>query len=172
MYNIVKELNGNVNIYDATSGELIQSVTPEISNITLNERDLVVVEHDNESRIIFDPEITDTTQILPAASIAFTGNGQDLFDILQTMFYVPSSLLAGIATNIIAIEAEVTSKINRIQGASDYNLALTYDLVGTENILTATHTGTTAFGVETIVQTITYVNPAINGSNITNILYS
>ena len=66
----------------------------------------------------------------------------------------------------------VTSKIDRIKGAANYNRAFTYDPVGTENIITIVHTGTTAIGAETITETFTYVDPTTNGSNITNIQYS
>jgi len=77
-----------------------------------------------------------------------------------------------IADMLTLLENNITSKMNRIQGATDYNRALTYDGTGTLNVTSIVHTGTTPVGVETITETITYVNPAINGSNITNIAYS
>ena len=64
------------------------------------------------------------------------------------------------------------SKMNRIQGASNYSRAFTYHGTGTENVITIIHTGTTALGVESITETFTYVDPAVNGSNVTNIAYS
>ena len=67
---------------------------------------------------------------------------------------------------------EESSKMNRIQGTSDYNRALTYHATVIQNVLTIVHTGTTANGVETITETFTYVDPAINGSNVINIAYS
>lgn len=66
----------------------------------------------------------------------------------------------------------VTSKIDRIRGSANYNRAFTYDPVGTENITVIVHTGTTALGAETITETFTYVDPTVNGSNITNIAYT
>ncbi len=81
---------------------------------------------------------------------------------------------AGGATEATQLQVldNVTSKINRIQGSADYSRTFTYDLVGTQNVLTITHTGTTLIGAETIVETFTYVNPAINGSNVVAITYS
>jgi|LakMenE29Apr09ns_1017244.scaffolds.fasta_scaffold09777_2 hypothetical protein len=67
---------------------------------------------------------------------------------------------------------EESSKMSRIQGSSNYNRALTYHVTATQNVLSIVHTGTTANGVETITETFTYVDPAINGSNVTNIAYS
>jgi len=64
-----------------------------------------------------------------------------------------------------------SSKLHRIQGSADYNRAITYS-PGTSNVTVIVHTGTTALGLETITETFTYVNPAVNGSNVTNIKYS
>lgn len=64
-----------------------------------------------------------------------------------------------------------SSKMNRIQGASDYGRVISY-FVGTNNVISIVHTGSTALGVETITETFTYVNPAVNGSNVTSIKYS
>ncbi len=60
----------------------------------------------------------------------------------------------------------------RIQASSDYNRALTYDPVGTDNVISILHSGTTPNGTETITEVFTYINSAINGSNVTNIAYS
>lgn len=91
-----------------------------------------------------------------------------------TIDAVSLPLPTGAATQatLLNLLTQSTSKINRIQGSANYSRALTYDLVGTENVLTITHTGTTLVGAETIIETITYVNPAVNGSNVTNIVYS
>lgn len=64
-----------------------------------------------------------------------------------------------------------SSKMNRIQGSSNYSRAISYS-PGTSNVISIVHTGTTALGVETITETFTYVNPAVNGSNVTSITYS
>lgn len=64
-----------------------------------------------------------------------------------------------------------SSKMNRIQGSSNYSRTISYS-PGTSNVTSIVHTGTTALGVETITETFTYVNPAVNGSNVTSIIYS
>jgi hypothetical protein len=64
-----------------------------------------------------------------------------------------------------------SSKLNRIQGSSNYSRSISYS-PGTNNVIEIIHTGTTALGLETIVETFTYVNPTVNGSNVTNIQYS
>lgn len=71
--------------------------------------------------------------------------------------------------NLIASSA---GKMTRIMGAANYSRAFTYHGTGTDNIITIVHTGTTPHGVETITETISYVDPAVNGSNITGIVYS
>lgn len=84
-------------------------------------------------------------------------------------------LLAGLNVKLCALEALLTadaSKMARISGSSDYSRVLSYDLVGTQNVISVLHTGTTTNGVETITETLSYVDPAINGSNITSIVYS
>ena len=84
----------------------------------------------------------------------------------------PNTYLATIAANTLATANNVQSKINRIKGAANYSRALTYNGTGTQNVTVIVHTGTTALGAETITETFTYVDPTINGSNITNIVYS
>lgn len=81
---------------------------------------------------------------------------------------------AGGATEVtlLAVLAQVTSKINRIEGAANYTRAFTYNGTGTQNVVTIVHTGTTVLGAETITETISYVDPTINGSNVTGIVYS
>ncbi len=71
--------------------------------------------------------------------------------------------------NLIASSA---GKMTRIMGAANYSRAFTYHGTGTDNIITIVHTGTTPHGVETITETISYVDPAVNGSNVTGIVYS
>lgn len=74
-------------------------------------------------------------------------------------------------TTLTTAKNNVTSKMNRIKGAANYSRAFTY-YGATVNVQTVTHTGTTALGAETIVETFTYVNSTIDGSNITSIVYS
>lgn len=71
-----------------------------------------------------------------------------------------------------SISENVKSKINRIEGAADYDRAFVYDGTEPTNVVTITHTGTTDLGAETIIETITYVDPEVLDSNITDITYS
>lgn len=80
--------------------------------------------------------------------------------------------LTGTETTLESILNNVTSKIERIKGSADYTRALTYHGTGTENVITILHTGTTLIGAETLTETITYVDPAVNGSLVTGITYS
>jgi hypothetical protein len=70
-----------------------------------------------------------------------------------------------------AVLNQVTSKIDRIKGSADYSRQITYH-PGTINATQIIHTGTTLIGSETITETITYVNPAVDGSNVTSVIYS
>lgn len=87
---------------------------------------------------------------------------------------VDSTTLATEATLVSLLNTILlnsTSKINRISGSADYSRVLTYHLT-TTNVTQIVHTGTTIAGVEVITETITYVDPNINGSNIISIIYS
>lgn len=85
-----------------------------------------------------------------------------------------SQILASSGTEVTlqSILNNVTSKIERIKGSANYTRTLTYHGTGTENCIEIEHVGTTLIGVETITETITYEDPAVNGSNITEITYS
>ncbi len=76
-------------------------------------------------------------------------------------------------TTLILVEALVeiikknsVSKIGRIQGSANYNRVLAYN--GNNDVTSITHTGTTEYGIETIVETLTYDA----NRNITQIQYS
>jgi hypothetical protein len=80
---------------------------------------------------------------------------------------------AATETTLLIVEAFVEtvkknsiSKIGRIQGSANYNRVLAYD--GNNNVTSVTHTGTTEYGVETIIETLTY---DVIG-NVTQIQYS
>lgn len=93
-----------------------------------------------------------------------------LNDIAQLLADIYSS--SGTEVTLENIYNNVISKIDRIKGSADYNRALTYHGTGTLNVITIVHTGTTLIGAETLTETITYVDPTINGSNVTNIAYT
>ena len=78
----------------------------------------------------------------------------------------------GAGADLSDILANVTSKIDRIKGSADYTRTLTYHGTGTENVITILHEGTTMVGSEILTETITYADPAINGSKVTAITYS
>ena len=78
---------------------------------------------------------------------------------------------AATETTLPNIKSNSISKINRIKGAANYNRVFVY-YVGTSNVNTITHTGTTDFAGETIIETFTYVNNLVDGSDVTNIIYS
>ncbi len=77
------------------------------------------------------------------------------------------------ATEITAqdIRNNVTSKIERIKGADDYNRAITYidPVNGDFRVFQVVHTGTTLVGNETIIETFTYY---LATDNVTNIQYN
>ena len=78
----------------------------------------------------------------------------------------------GTSATLESILNNVSSKIERIKGSSNYSRSLTYHGTGTLNVTVITHTGTTLLGVETVTETLSYVNAAINGSNVTGIVYT
>lgn len=95
--------------------------------------------------------------------------------------YLARSSVGAATINVYGLNADLTgltsngdniSKIDRIQGASNYTRVFTYNGTGTQNVTVIVHTGTTALGLETITETISYVDPTINGSNVTQIVYS
>lgn len=87
MINIVKLANGNVAIYDSTSGDFINSLNPDIVEIECNVNGSVKVEQDNGSVEYFDPANVANTQVVPAAAIPFTGDCADLAALLASDFF-------------------------------------------------------------------------------------
>lgn len=74
-------------------------------------------------------------------------------------------------TPLSDIYNNVVSKMARISGAGDYNRAIAYINAagGDFRVDTVTHTGTTALGGETIIETFTYY---LATDNVTNIQYN
>lgn len=111
----------------------------------------------------------------PVAQIA-PGSSGSYQEQPALLVWEPAGSGDATAANQLLILAQVTSKINRIKGASNYNRAFTFAAAegapGGANATVITHTGTTVVGVETVVETITYSNPLIDNSRITNIAYS
>jgi hypothetical protein len=87
MIDIVKLANGNVAIYDSTSGDFINSLSPDIVEIECNVNGSVKVVQDNGSVEYIDPATVQNTEVVPAAAIPFTGNCADLAQLLSTDFF-------------------------------------------------------------------------------------
>ena len=87
MIDIVKLANGNVAIYDSTSGDFINSLSPDIVEIECNVNGSVKVVQDNGSVEYIDPTNVANTEVVPAAPIAFSGTCADLAQLLSTDFF-------------------------------------------------------------------------------------
>ena len=87
MIDIVKLANGNVAIYDSTSGDFINSLSPDIVEIECNVNGSVKVVQDNGSVEYIDPATVANTEVVPAAPIAFSGSCADLALLLSTDFF-------------------------------------------------------------------------------------
>ena len=87
MINIVKLANGNVAIYDSTSGDFINSLSPDIVEIECNVNGTVKVIQDNGNVEYFDPAAVANTEVQPAAAIPFSGDCAALAALLSTDFF-------------------------------------------------------------------------------------
>lgn len=104
MIDIVKLANGNVAIYDSTSGDFINSLNPDVVEIECNANGIVKVEQDNASVEYFDPANVANTQVLPAAAIPFTGTCADLAALLASdFFFVVSGGSASDLATVLAV---------------------------------------------------------------------
>jgi hypothetical protein len=114
MIDIVKLANGNVAIYDSTSGDFINSLSPDIVEIECNVNGSVKVVQDNGSVEYIDPATVANTEVVPAAAIAFSGDCADLAQLLSTDFFF---VVSGGGPTVIPIEIQLA--------ASDETTALT-----------------------------------------------
>jgi hypothetical protein len=87
MIDIVKLANGNVAIYDSTSGDFINSLSPDIVEIECNVNGSVKVVQDNGSVEYIDPTNVANTEVVPAAAIPFSGTCADLAALLSSDFF-------------------------------------------------------------------------------------
>lgn len=84
-----------------------------------------------------------------------------------------NTVITPLITDLAPRDEFYRSKMDRIKGAADYNRALNYfSPVNGSNVTSIVHTGTTSFGIETIIETFTYTNVADNQSNVINIQYT
>lgn len=103
MIDIVKLANGNVAIYDSTSGDFINSLSPDIVEIECNVNGSVKVVQDNGSVEYIDPTNVANTEVVPAAPIAFSGTCADLAALLSSdFFFVVSGGGAGDLATVLA----------------------------------------------------------------------
>ena len=78
----------------------------------------------------------------------------------------------GLLQYVAKLLADSTNtKLNRIQRSDDYTKTLSY-YGSTNNVITITHTGTTALGEETLTETLTYEDETVEGSRVLSIAYS
>jgi len=87
MIDIVKLANGNVAIYDSTSGDFINSLSPDIVEIECNVNGSVKIVQDNGSVEYIDPAQVANTEVVPAAAIPFSGTCADLAALLSSDFF-------------------------------------------------------------------------------------
>jgi hypothetical protein len=103
--------------------------------------------------------------------MSYTKLHPDHFNSILSLNTKICSLQTTLESVIDALLKPEYSKLSRIQGSSNYSRVISYH-PGTTNVVTIVHTGLTPLGIETLTETFTYVNPAVNGSNVTNIQYS
>jgi len=87
MIDIVKLTNGNVAVYDSTSGDFINSLSPDVVEIECNVNGTVKVIQDNGNVEYFDPAAVANTEVQPAAAIPFSGDCAALAALLSTDFF-------------------------------------------------------------------------------------
>jgi hypothetical protein len=84
---IVKLENGNVAFYDDGTGDFIKSLSADVVEIECNPNGSVKIMQDNNSVEYLYPANVNSTQVLPAAAIPFTGTCADLAELLSTDFF-------------------------------------------------------------------------------------
>lgn len=83
---IVKQLNGNVFVYNAITKDYVKSLTAEYTELICNDNGIVKLVQEKGAEY-FDPKLVTSTQIVPAAAIPFSGNCSDLSQLLATDFF-------------------------------------------------------------------------------------
>ena len=135
MIDIVKLANGNVAIYDNTSGDFLFSLSPVIIEMQCNVNGSVRIVQNNDNFEFFDPAQVANTQVLPAAAIAFSGTCADLADILATdFFFEMTETIDAIDVNYDNTSSGLTS--TNVQDAID-ELAGTSSAPNLTTVLTA-----------------------------------
>jgi len=122
MIDIVKLANGNVAIYDSTSGDFINSLSPDIVEIECNVNGSVKVVQDNGSVEYIDPATVQNTEVVPAAAIPFSGNCADLAQLLSSDFFFVVSGGGGSQDLASVLNVGNTSGANPIIFDANYGL--------------------------------------------------
>jgi hypothetical protein len=146
---IVKELNGNVFIYNNDTGDFVKSLSSDIIKIECNENGIVKVIMDNGSVEYFDPTMVVDTQILPGASIPFVGNCLDLSQLLATDFFFElTSGGGGSAIEIQAAASDETTALTAGTAKVTFRLPAAFTLTGVRASLTTAQTSGSIFTVD------------------------
>jgi hypothetical protein len=88
-YGIVKELTGEVSINSTTSGTTIKQMTVDACLFFSNRRQAggVYVVDSLGGEFWLDANLVDSTQVLPASAVAFSGDARDLYELLEGSFF-------------------------------------------------------------------------------------
>jgi hypothetical protein len=84
---IVKLENNNIQVQD-TAGRVIKSFTPSGASLEFTQGgEAVGLFYAGANVFDFYPTEVESTQVLPAAKVAFSGDEEDLLDLLSTSFF-------------------------------------------------------------------------------------
>ena len=155
MIDIVKLANGNVAIYDSTSGDFINSLSPDIVEIECNVNGSVKIVQDNGSVEYIDPATVQNTEVVPAAAIPFSGDCADLAQLLSTdFFFVVSgggasdlSTVLGIGNSAGLFDIDLNNNDLLNTDKIDFNLATT-DTAGIGELVWNDSLGTLNLGLK------------------------
>lgn len=129
---IVKQTNGNVFIYNANTGDYVKSLTSEYVELICNDNGIVKLVQEAGAEY-FDPALVVNTQVLPAATVPFSGTCSDLSQLLATDFFfelagggggccdLDATLTAGnsAGTNDIDVNGNDLLNVNEITSTGD-----------------------------------------------------
>ena len=130
-YSIVKELTGEVSINSTTSGNTVKQMTVDACLFFSNRRKAggVYVVDSLGGEFWLDSSLVDSTQILPAAAVDFTGDARELYELLEASFFYnvvnpPSGGGGGVVESNIIYPA-----VNVTLTASDYIVVPTASII-------------------------------------------
>lgn len=104
---IVKLENNNIQVQD-TAGRVIKSFTPSGASLEFTQGgEAVGLFYAGANVFDFYPTEVESTQVLPAAKVAFSGDEEDLLDLLSTSFFFDEVGGAG-GESIVFQEQDIT----------------------------------------------------------------